>query len=111
MLDRDQNRTEEARKELGEALQIRRELAQKNPETYLPDVAMTLINLGLVHRGQNRMEEARKAYEEALKTYRELALKNPETYLPSVALTLINLGLLITARTGWRRPERHMKRR
>ena len=36
MLDRDQNRKEAARKGLEEALKIRRELAQKNPETYLP---------------------------------------------------------------------------
>ena len=34
-----------AGKEYAEALQIRRELAQKDPETYQPDVAMTLNNL------------------------------------------------------------------
>ena len=34
-LDTVQNRMEEARKELDQALQIRRELAQKNPETYI----------------------------------------------------------------------------
>ncbi len=44
-VDRDQNRPDEARKELGKALQIRRELAQKNPETYLPGVAEALYNL------------------------------------------------------------------
>jgi tetratricopeptide (TPR) repeat protein len=39
-LDRAQNRMEEARKEFEEALKIRRELAQENPDTYLPDVAL-----------------------------------------------------------------------
>jgi hypothetical protein len=34
------------RQELEEALKIRRELAQKNPETYLPDLAQTLSTLG-----------------------------------------------------------------
>jgi tetratricopeptide (TPR) repeat protein len=42
VLDSDQGRMKEARKEYAEALQIRRELAQKNPETHQPDVAATL---------------------------------------------------------------------
>ena len=70
---------EEARKELREALQIRRELAQKNPETYRPDVAETLNNLGILDRDQGRMEEARKEFAEALQIRRELALKNPRS--------------------------------
>jgi hypothetical protein len=37
---------EDSRKEFAEALQIRRELAQKNPETYRSDVAGTLNDLG-----------------------------------------------------------------
>jgi hypothetical protein len=48
---------------------------QKEPETYLPEVAQTLINLGTVDGAQNRAEEARKAFAEALKIYRELAQK------------------------------------
>ena len=71
-----------------------RELAQKNPETYLPYVALTLNNLGNLDRDQNRMEEARKEFEEALQIRRELAQKNPETYLPDVAMTLNNLGVV-----------------
>src|SRR5438270_849470 len=78
--DRDQNRMEEARKEYEEALKIYRELAQKNPETYLPDVATMLNNLGILDSAQNRMKEGRKKYDEALKIYRELAQKDPETY-------------------------------
>jgi len=83
---------EEARKEFAEALQTYRELAQKNPETYQPDVALTLNNLGILDRDQGRMEEARKEFAEALQTYRELAQKNPETYQPDVVRTLNNLG-------------------
>jgi Tetratricopeptide repeat len=44
-------------------------LAQKNPESYLPEVAQMLNNLGLIHSAQDRMAEARKEYEEGLKTY------------------------------------------
>jgi tetratricopeptide (TPR) repeat protein len=87
VLDSDQGRMEEARKEYAEALQTYRELAHKNPETYQPDVAGTLNNLGVLDRDQGRMEEARKEYAEALQIRRELAQKNPETYQPYVAGT------------------------
>jgi hypothetical protein len=59
--------------EFAEALQTYRELAQKNPETYRPDVAATLNNLRVLDSDQGRMEEARKEFAEALQTYRELA--------------------------------------
>lgn len=94
ILHRAQNRMEEARKAHEEALKICRQLAEKNPETYLPYVADTLNNLGVLHCDQNRMEDARKAYEEALKIRRQLAEQNPETYLPDVTTTLNNLGNL-----------------
>jgi tetratricopeptide (TPR) repeat protein len=93
-LDRAQNRMEAAREEYQEALMIRRELAQKNRDTYLPNVAMTLNNLANLDRDQNRMEAARKGYQEALMIYRELAQKSLDTYLPNVAATLNNLANL-----------------
>jgi len=64
LLNSDQNRMEETRKEHEEALKTYRELAQKEPETYLPEVAQTLNNLGIVDSAQNRAEEARKAFAE-----------------------------------------------
>src|SRR6266481_3484536 len=78
VLNSDQNRMEEAQKDYEEALKTYRELAQKNPGTYLPYVATTLNNLGVLDHTQNRLGEARKALEETLKTYRELAEKNRE---------------------------------
>ena len=71
----DQSRAEETRKEHEEALKTYRELAEKEPDTYLPEVAQTLNDLGIVDSAQNRAEEARKAFAEALKIYRELAQK------------------------------------
>ena len=97
VLHSDQTRMEETRKEHEEALKTYRELAQKEPETYLPEVAQTLNNLGIVDSAQNRAEEARKAFAEAVKIYRELAQKKPGTYLPDVATTLNNLGTIDSA--------------
>src|SRR5439155_68046 len=102
ILDANQNRPEAARKEYEEALEIVRELARKNPDTYQPRVAMTLTNLGNLDHAQNQPEAARKEYEEALKIVRELARKNPETYLQYVAKILNNLGNLDQAQN---RPE------
>jgi tetratricopeptide (TPR) repeat protein len=95
--DRDQNRIEDARKEYEETLKTYRELAQKDPETYLPYVAATLNDLGILDSDQNRMEEARKEFEESLKIYRKLVQKDPATYLPYVAITRNNLGNLDSA--------------
>ena len=44
-----------------------RELAQKEPGTYLPSVPMALNNLGLLDNAQNRWDEAREEAGEALK--------------------------------------------
>ena len=93
-LDNAENRLGEARKEVSEALKIYRDLAQKDPESYLAHVAITLNNLGVFDKDQNQLNEARKEYEEALKIYHELAEKEPETYLSYVAATLNNLGIL-----------------
>jgi tetratricopeptide (TPR) repeat protein len=90
VLDSDQSRPDEARKEYREALQIRRKLA----ETYLSSVAATLNDLAVLDSGQGQPDEARKQYQEALQTYRRLARQDPEAYLPAVALTLNNLGNL-----------------
>ena len=80
-----------------EALKILRELAEKNPQAYLPDVAQILHNLGVLNSNHNRLQEAKQQYEEALKIRRELAEKNPQAYLPKVAESLISLGVLSTA--------------
>ena len=70
--------------EYEEALKIYRELAEKEPETYLPYVAATLNNLGILDRAQNQPEEARKAFEEALNIYKSLARQDPDQFSPLV---------------------------
>ena len=77
---------------------------RKTPETYLPNLAATLNNLGTLDRDRNLTKEA-------LKTFRELVQKDPQNYLPHVATTLNNLGSWITTRTRLRRPEVNIRRR
>ena len=77
-----------------DVLEIRREQAKANPAAYLPDVATTLNNLGVLYRNTQRLKESADAYTEALQIRRELAKANPAAYLPDVAGTLNNLGNL-----------------
>ena len=89
------NDFEKARRHYEEVLQALRELAQQNPETYLPKVATSLNNLGVLLSDTNDLKKAQDYYEEALQIRRELAQQNPEAYLPKVATSLNNLGVLL----------------
>ena len=88
------NHFTQAEAEFNEALAIRRQLADNNPDAYLPYVAHTLNNLANLHSDTNRHQEAEEEYNEALTIRRQLAEKNPDAYLPDVATTLNNLALL-----------------
>ena len=88
----DPGRLEAANKEFTETLGIYHELADKYPEAYRPNVAMTLNNLAILDSRQGRMEEARQGFAEALGIFRELTQKNQEVYWPLVATTLNNLA-------------------
>jgi tetratricopeptide (TPR) repeat protein len=63
-----------------EALKIRRKIAQKNPDVFLPDLASTLYGLGMLHARQGRVTEARQSIEEALSIYEKFAQRSPEQY-------------------------------
>ena len=92
-----QNQFKEAGEAYQAALAIYRQQAQANPSAYLPNLAMTLNNLGNLHATENRRSQALAAYEEALSIYRQLAQVNPSAYLPDLATTLNNLGELHAA--------------
>jgi len=64
VLDRNQNRKEEAQRAYEEALKIYRELAQsqKDSESYLSSLARVLHNLGMLDSDQNRPQEALQAF-------------------------------------------------
>ena len=76
------------------ALSLRRQLVEDNPEEYLPDLAATLNNMGVLHYDMGHPDEALKHYEEALGIRRELSDTHPDAYLPDVAMTLNNMGVL-----------------
>ena len=89
-----ENETDQARRESVDALKSYRKLAENDPETYLPGVAATLNDLGIIDGDQNRIGNARKEFEEALEIYRKLAQQQATVYLRFVATTLNNLGIL-----------------
>ncbi|MFN8818728.1 MAG: tetratricopeptide repeat protein [Holosporaceae bacterium] len=68
-------------------------IARKEPQNP-QELAMTLNNLGNLHRDMGRFEEAKKAYMEALQLGRALAKTNPDAYNPNLAGTLNGLGNL-----------------
>jgi tetratricopeptide (TPR) repeat protein len=76
----------DARKQYAEALDLRRALAKRNPDAYLPYVANTLNNLGQLSRAENRNADARKQFEQALDIFRQFAARAPATYQPRVQL-------------------------
>ena len=82
-----------------------RDLAETNPQTYLPDVAMTLNNLANLQFDKNDYAGAEQGYREALQIRRDLAKTNPQTYLPDVAMTLNNLAVLQKAKNDYARAE------
>ena len=106
ILQKDSNDYEGAEKGYREALEIRRDLALSNPQTYLPYVAGTLNNLAILQQASNDYEGAEKGYREALEKYRELARSNPQTYLPDVAMTLNNLAVLQKASNDYEGAEK-----
>ncbi|WP_328383525.1 tetratricopeptide repeat protein [Micromonospora zamorensis] len=79
-----------------EAVTIRRQLMQSDPVAYLPDLAMSLANLGVRLSALGRREEALVPAEEAVDLYRQLAKANP-TYPPKLAASLNNLGIWVSA--------------
>ena len=75
-----------------EAVAIRRELAQVNPDRYRPDLAFSLNNLGGRFSELGRPADALPPTLEAVAIRRELAQVNPDRYRPDLAFSLNNLG-------------------
>ena len=73
-----------AEKEYKEALEIRRKLAEANPDAFLPYVATTLFNIALLRMSEHRKDEAKKACEEALEIYKAMAKKAPQKWNKNV---------------------------
>ena len=74
---------------------IYRELAEKNPGAFLPNLAMSLNNVGTMLSELGRREEALAATEESVYIRRKLADKNPGAFLPDLAGSLGSLGSVL----------------
>jgi tetratricopeptide (TPR) repeat protein len=81
-------RREEALAATREAVEICRQLAQTNPQAFLPDLATTLNNLGSDLSALGLREEALAATREAVEICRQLAQANPQAFLPDLARSL-----------------------
>ncbi len=69
-----------------ESLKLRRQLAQTNPQTYLPDVADSMAVLGLLNQAENKPAEARQFWQGALAIFQEFNAKNPGQFADIIKL-------------------------
>ena len=90
-------------------MKIRRNLAEKNPDAYLPDLATSCNNLATLFYNTGSFKEAEELYQEALKIRRNLAEENPEVYLPELQLVCDNLTALLE-KTGRREEADNLRR-
>ena len=79
-LHSDTNKHKEAEEEYGEALIYYRQLAEKNEDAFLPDVARTLCNYSILHIYQNNLKKAEKEAQESLEIYKKMAEKSHEAF-------------------------------
>ncbi len=95
-LQSDNNDHAHALKNYNEALAIRRQLAAKNPDAYLPDVATTLINLGWFYHDspQPDKQKSLECVQEALQILSPLVEKLPyvRQYVGSALKLLMTWG-------------------
>ena len=87
-------RLEESEAMYLEALEIRRELAEKDPDTYEPGLALTLNNLATLYQNTHRLSESETLQLEAIEIQKRLASINPQAYEPDLAMAMNNLAVL-----------------
>ncbi len=88
----DVGRREEALKACEEAVEFYRTLVARNPDAFIPKLAMSLGNLANRLSEVGRREEALEAGQEAVEFYRTLVTRNPDAFTPDLAMSLGNLA-------------------
>jgi len=86
-------RYQEALAAVEECVGLRRALAAAAPETYLPDLAISLNNLSVSLSRADQLRQALAAAEEAVKIRRSLAATRPRRYAADLATSLNTLGV------------------
>ena len=89
-------RREAALEYIQEAIEIRRDLAENQPEAFRSHLAVSLNNLSARLSDLGRKSEAFDAIREAVAIYRELAESRPETFRFNLAQSLNNLSSQLT---------------
>ncbi len=88
---------ERASEFLQQATDLFRELARRNPDDFLPSLALSLNNLGATLFARGLYYEAMTNTREAVEIARELAASNPQVYRPVLATSLSNLSRGLSA--------------
>jgi len=70
------------------------QLAAKNPQKYLPDLAETLYNFASLQFFIREYDAAEKSFLETLTNYRQLAQRDTENHLPGLAKTIYMFAAL-----------------
>jgi len=81
-------RREEGLAAIEQAVTIHRELAARNRDAWLPDLATSLNNLSVRLAEAGRREEGLAAIEQAVTIHRELAARNRDAWLPNLVRSL-----------------------
>ena len=75
-----------------EAVGIRRELVAQHPDTYQPDLAANVQNLGIVQAKLGKREEALQSMQEAVDVWRKLSEQHRDAFWQDFARGLSNLS-------------------
>ena len=98
IIQRRLDRCEEALASAKETVEIYRELAKKNPDTFLSHLAGSLRKLSDEQTNLGLCEEAIASATEAAEIYLKLAEKNSDAFLPALIEILNSLS---QGRAGW----------
>ncbi|MCB9764572.1 MAG: tetratricopeptide repeat protein [Alphaproteobacteria bacterium] len=89
-------RRDEALTAMQSAVALYRDLTRADPDTFQPDLALSLTNLGTMLIQTGRREQAVSAMEESVALYRGLARARGDQHLPDLASSLTNLGTMLS---------------
>ena len=76
------------------ALDIRKRLANTNPQVYESDLADSYNNLAVLYSDTQCFTESEQMYKEALDIRKRLSKTNPQSYEPDLAVSYNNIAIL-----------------
>ena len=88
------------------AEQACRRLADSQPDVFLPYLATSLNNLGVLQNDCKCYDDAIKSHTEAISLRRKLADAKPDVFLPDLASSLLNLGNIQCERKHYEEAEK-----